>query len=1097
MYRSFLLFILFVIILSSSVTLAQERHINGYFPVNNYTNDDFKSPVQIWGGTQVEYGIYLFGNDQKIIRFNGTDWSYVQKNKSDSTYTSEQINDKPVRSIFVASDSTCYVARDNSLGIVHYNKEGEHVYTPFYYDESLKNVWSIYEDEDGKLYFVSTSDIFHYNPKNKVLNKMVLNHTMSEGIIKSSILVDNGFLINFKHTNDSVIEKIGGNSIFKYSFNSKSFSKVKVNSDKRTYTVRCSYLLHGDYYLSDYYGNIYKYDKKSNSISSVFTLENIDNEVLKVNYVHLYNGLLWAATENHGIAIYNLKGSLLRVFGDKEGIQDLNVFSFFFDKDKNLWLNLDNGISSIELSSPTSTWGRMYELEGAVEALDQIDEDLIIASRSGIFRSTKKNNRLMLPNTETINESAFDVKVFETDFGKKTLVVGYTGVHDISNSDEPADRIIKDFYAWELYQSPFNRNEILVGGEKFLGKFIIDENGWRYKEIADFEGDIIKFEFVNEHVYFGVKGDGLYSMNNDNVIKKLLFEKDVEIDESHFFLSKLDDIVYCGYSKGLLKVKGDSVVSVLVKDLSFDYTDDETDLIVHRLYSHPERPELWAFIFHETKDKDDSKKLIGYFEHDSNQELRWNSVNIKSIKRGVVYDIKFINGLLYFGSSNGLIAFDRQKLENIKKPWKVYINEMKVSDSTVLNIPEFSQKTPPINHGQPIRFSFRSASFYNGGEFLYRWRLVGLSDEWSKYEKTDYKVFDQLTAGTYTFEVQGKNYYEVESTIYKYQFTILPPWYKTWWAYLIYFTSLLIIILITTRISIYRVKQKNKLLEETVKERTKEIAKQNNVLEQQKNEIIEINEDLLSSIKYAKRIQNTILTSPEILSTYFNDFFVYYLPKDIVSGDFYWARKFGNKIIWSAVDCTGHGVPGAFVSIVGNNALVRSTNEFGLSQPAEILNKLRELVIEAFKAQGTNDVKDGMDLALTSLDLDTLELNYAGANNPLIIIRNKKIIEVKADKQPIGDFEKIEPFTNHTIQLEKGDCVYLYTDGYIDQFGGKDRASRESGGKKYKSKPFKDLLIEISDLPMKEQKEILKETFNEWRGDIDQIDDVCVFGVRV
>jgi serine phosphatase RsbU (regulator of sigma subunit) len=611
--------------------------------------------------------------------------------------------------------------------------------------------------------------------------------------------------------------------------------------------------------------------------------------------------------------------------------------------------------------------------------------------------------------------------------------------------------------------------------------------------VKDCPADIIKFEEADGLVYFGVRGEGVYSIDKNNGIEKLKIHEKLNIDK-HLYLSKLNDIVYIGFGEGLLKVKNDSVVLVNVENLSFE----NRKLNFHRLYKHPEKNQLWTFIIDETAD-DNSEKLVGYLEQSKDGNLHWRNVKSKSLERGTVYDVKYINGLLYFGSDNGLIAFDESKLENIHKGWNVYINEIFISGSKVANIPEESLNVEPIEHGNPIRFNFSGSAYFNGGKILYRSRLVGLSDVWSKYENTNFKVFDQprLPPGTYTLQIQGKNFYDVESEVYSYTFTVLPPWYMTWWAYTLYIVSFVLIIFITTRISIYRVRQKNKLLEETVKERTKEIASQNTVLEKQKSEILEINEDLLSSIKYAKRIQNTILTSPEILSTYFNDFFVYYLPKDIVSGDFYWARKFGNKIIWSAVDCTGHGVPGAFVSIVGNNALVRSTNEFGLSQPAEILNKLRELVIEAFKAQGTNDVKDGMDLALTSLDLDTLELNYAGANNPLIIIRNKKIIEVKADKQPIGDFEKIEPFTNHKIQLEKGDCVYLYTDGYIDQFGGKDKASRERGGKKYKSKPFKDLLIEISDLPMKEQKTILKETFNEWRGDIDQIDDVCVFGVRV
>ncbi len=237
--------------------------------------------------------------------------------------------------------------------------------------------------------------------------------------------------------------------------------------------------------------------------------------------------------------------------------------------------------------------------------------------------------------------------------------------------------------------------------------------------------------------------------------------------------------------------------------------------------------------------------------------------------------------------------------------------------------------------------------------------------------------------------------------------------------------------------------------------------------------------------------------SKELLTTYFDDYFVFYRPKDIVSGDFYWARQINGKILWSAIDCTGHGVPGAMVSIVGNNNLLRATNEFQLVKPNEILDKLRELVLESFKAQGTNDVKDGMDLGLACIDKDKMQLEFSGANNSCVIVRNGELIEIKGDKQPIGDFELAKPFTNQTFHLENGDNIYLFTDGYVDQFGGENDASRQNGGKKFKSKHFKQFLIDISHHEMKTQEKLIVEKFDNWRGEIEAIDDVCVFGVKI
>lgn len=268
-----------------------------------------------------------------------------------------------------------------------------------------------------------------------------------------------------------------------------------------------------------------------------------------------------------------------------------------------------------------------------------------------------------------------------------------------------------------------------------------------------------------------------------------------------------------------------------------------------------------------------------------------------------------------------------------------------------------------------------------------------------------------------------------------------------------------------------------------------------------KNELLKIsNEEITASISYAKRIQKAILPSDELILSNLAQSFVFYKPKAIVAGDFYWMHILpepngwninGDMVLFAAADCTGHGVPGAMVSVVCNNALNQSVKEFGISEPALILDKTRELVIEAF-AEGTEIVKDGMDIALVLYNKKTLELQFAGANNPLWIVRKDatEIEEFKANKQPIGNFDKITSFTNHTIQLQKGDTFYLFSDGFADQFGG-------SKGKKLKYKPFKSLLLSIVNQEMSNQREALYLFFDDWKGELEQVDDVCVIGVRI
>jgi serine phosphatase RsbU (regulator of sigma subunit)/uncharacterized protein HemY len=263
--------------------------------------------------------------------------------------------------------------------------------------------------------------------------------------------------------------------------------------------------------------------------------------------------------------------------------------------------------------------------------------------------------------------------------------------------------------------------------------------------------------------------------------------------------------------------------------------------------------------------------------------------------------------------------------------------------------------------------------------------------------------------------------------------------------------------------------------------------KQNLIITEQKQEVESKNKEITDSITYAKRIQSAILPPEKVVKEHLKNSFILYKPKDIVAGDFYWLEQKDGKVLFAAADCTGHGVPGAMVSVVCNNALNRSVREHDLTDPGKILDKTREIVIEEFE-KSEEEVNDGMDIAICSLENNLLK--YAGAHNPLWLIRNGEVLETKANKQPIGKFDDQEPYKSHQIELQKGDSIYIFSDGYIDQFGGEK-------GKKLKTPAFRDLLVSIQDKSMDKQKIILDESFESWKGEIDQIDDVCIIGVRV
>ncbi|MDF1675483.1 MAG: SpoIIE family protein phosphatase, partial [Vicingaceae bacterium] len=317
---------------------------------------------------------------------------------------------------------------------------------------------------------------------------------------------------------------------------------------------------------------------------------------------------------------------------------------------------------------------------------------------------------------------------------------------------------------------------------------------------------------------------------------------------------------------------------------------------------------------------------------------------------------------------------------------------------------------------------------------------------------------------------------------------------------LIYFILLCIVIIVFVVIIFIRAKKL-----------TSKIKTQKLLLEVKSKEVTD-------SIKYAKRIQSAILPSFKTIKEHLPDSFILYKPKDIVAGDFYWLENKDNTVLFAAADCTGHGVPGAMVSVICNNGLNRSVREYRLTNPSDILNKTREIVISEFD-KSDEDVRDGMDIALCSLKFNisdsklnhskTLKLKpetiallkYAGANNPLWVVRpisnniehqalNYELIEIKPDKQPIGKHFKNLSFTSHSIELKKRDTIYIFSDGYADQFGGPK-------GKKFMYKPFKKLLLSIQDKNMNEQKKILEQRFNDWKGELEQVDDICVIGVRI
>jgi len=270
-----------------------------------------------------------------------------------------------------------------------------------------------------------------------------------------------------------------------------------------------------------------------------------------------------------------------------------------------------------------------------------------------------------------------------------------------------------------------------------------------------------------------------------------------------------------------------------------------------------------------------------------------------------------------------------------------------------------------------------------------------------------------------------------------------------------------------------------------------EIEQQRDIVIKQKDRIEEIHGEITSSIRYAERIQSAILATEKYLLESVTEHFILFKPRDVVSGDFYFVTKLNKYLIVAAADCTGHGVPGAFMSMMGTAFLSEIVNKKHITQTHQVLNELRSKIITALNQKSVgSESKDGMDISLCAINLETNICQFAGANNPLYVVKGDKITQIKGDKMPIAIYDRMYEFTTHEIQLEKGDTLYMFSDGYADQFGGPN-------DKKFMYKPFKQLLLDNVASPMFQQKEILNETFETWKGNNDQIDDVLVIGIKI
>lgn len=790
-----------------------------------------------------------------------------------------------------------------------------------------------------------------------------------------------------------------------------------------------------------------------------------DNEGMSNNNIWALqedsDGNIWFGTYGSGANVYNERS--FENYSEKQGLLDHIVRDIYQDKDGYIWFTTNNGVSKY---NGQKFWHYTEEQGLANNNVRAMHQD-----HDGNYWFATDGNGV----------SKFDGAYF-TNYSSTS---GLSGDKVLCIYESSKD---------EIWFGTYLKGVTMFDGEKF--RHFTTEEGLSNNTVHAIIEDSLG------RIYFGTKGGGLSIYDGEYITHYT----DKEGLSDNYVVSIFEDAegqIWVGTEgAGLNKFSADTITT-------YDISDGLTNNII------------WSII------QDNNGNLWLGTERGLNSLSLNDSSGLHITTFGKLDGLKgsdfFPNSVcmddenrIWWGTGKSLAMLDLNKYEQNKKPPYLQITDIRLQQSFVdfrklkdsialendyylnenssktLNSIKFGEVEPFTNcpKGLEVPYGLNNVTFYFSGidwsaphKVQYQYILENHDEAWSPVLSENRATYTNIPAGEYTFKVKAIGDSKIWSEEVSYKIVVHSAWYKRWWAILLYAIvgGLTLFVLIRMRTKKLIANQRH--LEAIVSQRTSEVVKQKELVETK-------NKEITDSITYAQRIQNALLPSKNLIETHLRESFVLYMPKDIVAGDFYWLETpHQNEVLLAAADCTGHGVPGAMVSVVCNNALNRTVREFKLKRPGEILNKVRDLVIETFETSDT-EVKDGMDISLISLNKTTLELRYAGANNDLYILSDGVLKIVQADKQPIGRYVITKEFQEHTIQLKKGDFLYIFTDGYMDQFGGPK-------GKKFKYSAFREMIIKVQGLSPVEQEDYFKQIILNWMRDVEQIDDICVIGVKV
>lgn len=1080
--------LLFIFIYSNDLT-AQGR-----IPIQNFDAEDMRvnSPV-VYSIIQDSGGVLYFANSAGVLAYDGAYWTIFP-------------TPTPVRSLAIDQKGKIYVGCVSDFGSLEPETNGSVVFQSYkkLLDKKVVEYGWISEIiiQPSGVYFYSDEVIFQLTKPTEGTKKLVA--LKSTGTF-SGIINLNSQLLVYNSPKD-----IGSSS-------DEGFYFIQNNKMTKANLLPLEYGIYKDVPLTNGDRIIISDEFKAQLLKTGNPLQieelrlPIKNVVAAVG---LKDGKIAAVSDDGEIIIVSINGEIEYQIDSASELKTTYFFSLFEDQQGGIWASHSKGLTRISRNNPVRDWTKLSSQMGSIRALHEYKGNLYLGGLNGIYLIAHNSNNLI--NVAGISEEVNQFCTINTPSGERLLACTSPGLYDISDGDKTIIELPEE--VTNVYQAKtYELNTLYVAHEKGVSGFKWENNKWILTSNTSSNTptcNSITFSSSGD-LWAGTLTNGALKFPKGNLSSYELFDADKGLADGRIIVMNLDnEIIFYSQTRGYFRLEKNKFIPIpslnqyknenyyLEPRLSPDgtlwilgnknvrslkYTKGGNTQPIESSYAYFSQHKATAALKTDKETWNASYERLWYAPA---TEVSQSFINFKPLIRNI-----YIRGDKLF-HSGFFTDLDIEPESRIGGHFDGHICKF-AEDGTIYSVEQSKDSDQKLSYNfNEIRFEVSATSYEGKDANQFQYILEGLEDEWSEWTKQTSHTYSNLSEGKYVLKVRAQNAFgQISPTVSEYKFTILPPFYRHWSAYLIYALLLVGTFFAAVKLNSKRLEEKNLKLEAIVNERTEEINKQKKIIEEK-------NESITDSIIYAKRIQELILPGRNLFENAFKNYFIFYSPRDIVSGDFYWCEhlknSYENRIYIAAVDCTGHGVPGALMSIVGFHQLTEAFKSIiasGTFAPGDILHEMDKRVRFFLKQdQPDSQVKDGMDASLVCIDFKNNELLFSGAFRPLILIRDGKNMEFKGSKFPIGgdQFEN-KIYTTDSITLKKGDIFYLFTDGFTDQFGGEKVGNRI---KKFTSHKFYTLLEDIHHLSFSEQKNIVESSFLAWKGKENQIDDVLVMGFK-